>query len=369
MKQNKKIKIGFLIDEINIGGTENQLLKILEYIDKNRFQVHLICLRNSNFFSTINSRGFRKTIININRLFSFKSIAGILDLIKYLRTNKINILVTFFIDSCIYGTLAGKIAGVKVIIGTRRDLGYWYTKKLLLIFRVVNFFNRKLLVNSSAIKSNVIKFENVNEQKINVIYNGIELTDFHRNQIIKSSIKNENIIGIVSNLNREVKRVDIFIKAANIILNRLPDVKFMVIGDGSLKSKYISMCKEYNIINNFNFVGSLDNVKPYLSLFTIAVNTSDSEGFSNSILEYLTMSSPVICTNTGGNREIIMHMKNGLLVPPNDERALAEAVFYLLKHKNIRLKFALNGQKTIGNEFAWEFRIREYEQYFESLLN
>ena len=89
-----------------------------------------------------------------------------------------------------------------------------------------------------------------------------------------------------------------------------------------------------HIKQNFdNFVGGTSNIEKYLSQIHIGVNTSETEGFANVILEYLASGIPVVATNTGGNREIIMDNTNGFLFPVNDYKALADILILGIENK------------------------------------
>ena len=312
----KKIKILFIIDELNIGGTEKQLLSIIELLDQNIFKPYLVCLRSTEFFEKYEMH-CTKLILGVGSLFSLDGFRKLIGFSKYLRQERISIVQTFFFDSTVFGVLAAKLARVKKTISCRRDMGFWYTPKLLKILYVINLMTDRILVNSQAIKENVVDKENVNPNKIDVIYNGINLEPFSVKYDVKSKRSDlaipptDLVVGIVANLNRQVKRVDLFIAAASNVLKQNAHVSFIIVGDGHLRSTLENQANTLGILNKIHFVGSQYDVIPYLQMMDIGVLTSESEGFSNSIIEYLAVGLPVICFDCGGNDELIEHGVNG----------------------------------------------------------
>jgi len=369
----KKIKIAYIIDELNIGGTEKQLVSTIELLNKNQFEVLLICLRPSQYFFEIDLQ-CKKILLDVSSLISINGALTFFSLVSCLRKHEIDILQTYFFDANVFGILAAKLGGVKRIISCRRDMGFWYTPKLLFVLKKLNKLADRFLVNSNAVKENIEACESVPNQKIDVIYNGINLEPFKRSyntNVIKRNYgisDSDYLVGIIANLNRRVKRVDLFIKAANKVLQKNKNVFFVIIGDGCLRNELERLSKRLNLKDRIHFVGLKENVYPYLSAFDIGVISSDSEGFSNSIIEYLASGIPVVATDTGGNRELLKEGKLGELVPPDDPERMAESILELLNDYLKMKRILKSAEKMIEQEYGWEAKIKEIEKYYRSIL-
>ena len=369
----KKIKIAYIIDELNIGGTENQLIDTIELLDKKQFEILLICLRPSQYFSKITLQ-CEKILLNVSSLISINGVLAFFSLVSYLRKHEVDIVQTYFFDANVFGILAAKLGGVKKIISCRRDMGFWYTPKLLFVLKRLNKIADRFLVNSYAIKENIIKYEFIPDHKIDVIYNGIDFKQFQK-EYDAATVKNElginhgeSVVGIVANLNRKVKRVDLFIHAGKNVLRKKGDVSFVIVGDGHLRHDLEKCSTHLGIKHKIFFIGQKENIQPYLSVFDIGVICSDSEGFSNSILEYLASGKPVVVTDTGGNRELLKEGKFGELVPPDNPERMAESILKLF-NDHLRMKRILkSAEKMIELEYGWETKIKEIEKYYRSIL-
>jgi len=374
---NNTIRIVYLIDRMGIGGTENQILDTIEqFKSKDNFEIILICLRESKYYSTKHSDiqiPCESHILGVHSLASFNSIIKLIKFIFFLRRRKINIVQPYFIDSTLFGIIAAKLARVKKIISCRRDLGFSYTTKTLRALKISNLFVEHFLVNCEAVKREISKLEGIKANKISVIYNGIDmrLVTHIADIKLKNNLKilpDEYIIGIVANLNREVKRVDVAIKAMSIVFQELKNVKFIIIGDGYLKENLKDLSAQLNIEKQIIFTGRLNDVYPYVSMFDIGVLSSDSEGFSNSIIEYMAFGKPVIATDAGGNGEIIKNGMNGYLVPSGDFESMAKLIIDLLKDSKKRIEMGLNAVSFVRKQYSWSNKINEIEDYYYRIM-
>ena len=207
-----KINILFLIDSIitDRAGTESQLIKLIQDINRDEFECHLCCFEDSKWLKTKDLK-VNKFIIGGTSLLKYNMYSGLIKYISYLKDNKIDIINAYFIKSITIGVLISRIAGVRNIISSRRDMGYWRTTYLTYLLRISNKYVTEFLVNSKHIKKELSDSENIKPDKIHVIYNGIEIPDIKNaqknkmrdNLQIESDMK---VVGTIANLNRNVKR-------------------------------------------------------------------------------------------------------------------------------------------------------------------
>ena len=378
-KKSRKIVVAFIIDCITtkeglLGGTERQLIEIIQRINRERFEPILICLRQNEKVTIWQEIACRKFVLSVESLLSLNTVFAFHRFLKVLRQRSVDIINTYFFDATVFGVITAKLCKISCIISTRRDMGFWYTKKEIFVLKVINRLTNNILVNSQAIKWNVIKWENVNPDKVDIIYNGIDTSRFtaiNDFMSLRGDLRiplNDQIVGIAANLNRHVKRVDLFIEAAAIVLHVFPRTSFLILGDGFLRETLEIQAEKLGIRHKVHFLGFQNDIRPYISLFNIGVITSDSEGFSNAILEYSASGIPVVTTDVGGGRELFSRVDLGEIVSAGDSSKIAEGIIKIMRDKHRRIKIKKMSKILISAEYDWERKIKEHEQYYLNKL-
>jgi glycosyltransferase involved in cell wall biosynthesis len=195
--------------------------------------------------------------------------------------------------------------------------------------------------------------------RIDVIYNSIDAGQFRPDPEIRMRVRNELqiaddhvVIGNVSTL-RPVKGVQHFVAAAALVRKRAPAARFLVIGDGPQRPAIERQIADLQLGSVFRLLGSQEAIAPYLQAMDIAVLSSESEGFSNSILEYMAAGLPSVVTDVGGNREALGDAA-GAVVPPGDTKGLAEAILKMLDDPNQRRELTEKSLSRIEGVFSLE---------------
>ena len=362
----KQLKIAFLIDQLRIGGTEKQLVALANLLKSKNHFPHVFSLRE-------HKQGLQKKLdcdyynLNLTRIRSLSFLEKLFEFVQLLKKFNFDILQTFFHESSMIGTLAGRLAQIPCIITSRRDMGAWHNKINKINIRISNFLAHKILANSFAVKNYICQIENVRSNKIDVIYNGIDLSKYiHIASSRKFSDEKECFkIGIISNFSRKVKRFDLFAGAMNLLLRKYMNISVLVVGEVPTSMKN-EISKEFS--DKFYFTGVIDNVCDYLREIDIGIICSDSEGFSNVILEYMASGIPCVCTKTGGNIEIINDGIDGLLFAPGDSLSLANKISYLIEKPELMQRFSLTALEKIKEKFSWTIIITEYIDYYQHML-
>jgi glycosyltransferase involved in cell wall biosynthesis len=220
-----------------------------------------------------------------------------------------------------------------------------------------------------------IASEGMNQELIKIIPNGIipselkNLTDIEINQFLHQyNLENKKIILFVGRMISS-KGVDCLIKAFSRIKNYDSDSSLMLVlvGDGDQLKSLKQIVSDFNLSNSVKFLGELsfsDTIKFYQTS-RIFVLPSLSEGFSTTILEALYFGLPVIASDIPVIRE---NFSDSLtLVPPNNEKALADAIFKLLKESEMTDCLSAIGKNTVITNYTWDKIIDEYEDLFAHL--
>lgn len=278
-----------------------------------------------------------------------------------------------FRDGNIAGIIGARLAGIRKIIGTRRNQGYWMNRKELIIQKFLNRFVTTFIANSESTKEWVEKTENISPERIHVIYNGIDLEPFSRINIgMQERMRGElgipqdaKVAGIVANL-RPVKAIDVFLTAAALIKKQIDNAHFVIVGDGPDRVHLQSLAHHLKINECVHFLGKQTNIPYILSAFDVGVLSSNSESFSNSIIEYLAAGLPIVCTNVGGVYEVISDNGCGLIVPAKNVLKLSDSIIYSILHKTNFDSF--KAKKWLSENCSFEIVSLKHMKLYNHLL-
>jgi len=372
MNHPAKVKVAFVIDTLGgYAGTEGQLLKLIDQIDRNRFEPVLFCLRSSEWRrNDFDSRHLR--VLDIHVSFNPHLLRKLWSFSKILKHEGFHVVQTHFRDANIVGILASRMAGITAVISTRRGEPYWSTKAGLLFLRLLNQMTTCFVANSRATKERYMREEGMDPALVEVIYNGLDQTQFPVGKPSERIALRRNlglpekapIIGIVANL-RSVKGLGDFLLACQQVSRHFPEARFLIIGEGPEKESLMSLSRDLSLDDRVHFLGIRRDVPELLQIFDVGVLASHSESFSNSLLEYLTVGIPVVVTNVGGAREMVHEGQNGFIVPPRAPEQMAERIESLISEINPSRN---RRQATLDPKFHLNSMVQAHENLYTRLV-
>ena len=368
----RRICIAYFIDQLGVGGTEKQLQYVLEGLDRTRFKPYLFLLREHKVPFNVPS-DVETFVLNVGSLLTFDTATKLYKCARTLKRIQCGIVQTFFQDASIFGVLAAKLAGVPRTIVSIRDMLFWSTGPMHLAHRLITTMAHAILVNSFAIKDHIKSF--YPEHKIHVIHNGLPVgLKYVANQNAKNKLAEElgisneiPIVVMVSNYNRAVKRVDLLIESVPLVLKETP-AYFVIVGDGHLKPKLEARIAELKIEECVKLIGQRHDVEEILAGSDVAVSTSDSEGFSNSILEAMRAGIPVVASDVEANRELFAERKFGFLFSPGDAENLAEKLNIAIKNINCTRSKSEADSKRTNREYSVYNMLTKHKTFYDALL-
>jgi glycosyltransferase involved in cell wall biosynthesis len=237
--------------------------------------------------------------------------------------------------------------------------------------------NKKIMNRLDGIRllssSNYEYFSNSeNYEKISVITRGVDDQIF-KPRPGKESLKrelgikdDETIILFVGRLDL-VKGVEYLISAAKTLISKYDNVKFLVVGDGSLKEKYVKKTK--NLAEKINFLGFRTDIPEIMNLANVFVLTSLSEGACNVVLEACSSGLPVVATSVGEVPQIIVDGKTGFLIKPKDVNALIYSIEKLINDPKLAENMGKMARKRIEENYAEEIIYNKIEEFYNLVLN
>jgi glycosyltransferase involved in cell wall biosynthesis len=331
----RPLKVLFLTDgmeAITAGGTERQLLRFVA-LAKGGGAAPQICILRDTAWLTEALAGCPVRHCAIDRVKSLAGMKQVADIVRWMRRERFDVLQTVLTDASLIGPLMGKMAGIPVIVGTRRNLALFAqppSRAERLLLRLSDRLLNDVQANSAAVAEHVARWERIPRGKISVIYNGIDTERLRVTRAMGAGIRRhlrlheeDLLVGNVSGL-RAVKRLDLFLEAAQIAVREHPYLRFVIVGEGDQRPQLEKLIRAGGIDGIVTLAGAQEDVRPWLAAMDIAVLCSDAEGFSNSVLEYMAAGLPVVATDVGGNREALAEA--GIVIPPGDAQQLADAI-------------------------------------------
>lgn len=355
------MKVLYIIDNLARGGTELQLTGLIDRLDRRRFTPHICTLREVS--PKLLPEDCPHLVYRVPRLFSANGAGAVLHLSRLLKNNNFSVVQTYFQDATVFGGVAAYLAGTPIRLACFRDLGFWRTRGQSLVLRCIYSMMTGFLANANCVRDNFAKHGRINRDSIRVIYNGIDPGSLPWIEHDGPTLH----VGLVGNLNRRVKRTDLFLRAAGQVGRKHPQVTWYVIGDGCYRSEYQSLAEKEGIGDRIIFTGNIECVADYLAKFQVGVLCSDSEGVSNALLEYMLCGCASIATRVGGNREVLLDGETGILVAPDSVEALADAILKMIEDIPFRRKLAVAARRDVIARFDWNKCVTAHETIYDSV--
>jgi glycosyltransferase involved in cell wall biosynthesis len=354
--------------DLAIGGLQQVVVNICRTIDRSRFHVSVLCLRNlGEFVPEVEAMGIPVLFIpqkeNGTDYFSF------IKVVKVLRRQKIDIIHTHNTQPFVDGTIGALFSGVRTIVHTDHARDFPDKRRYMFAEWFVSRFAYKVIGVSDHTSQNLMKYERISPRKVLTITNGIDGSRF---QITVDKEKKRKELGVdglgpVMGLGvrlTEQKGISYLLRAMPQVLKALPDVTLVIAGKGPLQDSLRQEASSLGIDRHVIFAGPRLDIPELLKLFDLYVLPSLWEGLPMVLLEAMAAGCPVLATGVGGVPTVIRHGESGSLVEPKNPQALSKEIVRLLSDSQLRKRYAENGLKTFREKFSAEVMTRQYEQLY-----
>lgn len=361
------VRVCFLIDRLSRAGTESQLLALLHNLDRRRVEPTLVLLDGEDDLSkSLEPADCRILRLGVRRLLSHSALRAAGRLRAFWRETRPDVLQAYFMDSAYFGVPLARKHGIQHVLRVRNNLGYWLTPRHRILNRLLRPFVSATLTNTEAGKEALVERDGLDPGRVQVLENGV---DTHRfNRFMLSDVTKKRVrVGCVANL-RSVKNVDGLMRAAKIALEQHPHLRFEVAGEGEERESLQRLHGELGLGDRFVLRGSVPDVAAFLRTVEIVVLPSHSEGMSNALLEAMSAGRAVIATDVGANPMLVQHGKCGLIVPPGDDDAIADAIGAYLANPLRAAALGAAARTRVEAGFSRDAMTRRFEAYYEGLV-
>ncbi|WP_447986174.1 glycosyltransferase [Nitrospira sp. Nam74] len=369
----RRSKVLIFINSFRAGGSERQALELIKRLDRTRYEPFVACFKKEG--PLLSELPADVEFIHTFPLQSFFSCAFFKQGIafsKLLQQAGIQIVQCFDFYSNLFAVPWGRISGVPIILGARRDEASMRTsgqhRTELLVYKLTN----GVIANAESIKDQLVVRDKLVSDKVWVIKNGLDLDRFDgRRQHSLDSRKEKSTgpsVAVVANLRPEKGHL-VLLEACRHLADRFSTLKVFIVGNGPMKELIAQRISELKLTHCVEMTGELKNVPAFFEVADIAVLPSlKNEGFPNSVMEAMAASLPVVATDTGGTGELVIDGITGYLVPAGDPEALQNRLEKLCADPELRKKMGKAGRQRIIERFTADGMVRRFESLYEVLL-
>jgi L-malate glycosyltransferase len=372
-----KINILLFIPHLGCGGTSRHLYKLCSTLNKDTFNIHIITAEDIPTDEKLYESKLDKRIT-----VSFIPItySTILKIHTYIKRNHIQIIHSYLYGAHFLDAVIHLISPSKVYITEKRNLQHWRsTPKVSIKEKLRNLVTKVVVANSNEAMRISQEIEKIPDSKYKLIFNGYDAPKTQPSSqnidLLKQSLSIEpsDFILVVTGSLKPIKNQSELVKALAILIHKFNRKQIKVVLAGSDFFNYMeelkTLAETLNVKDHVIFTGHIDNIESILLCSHLFICTSTTEGFSNSVLESIGSSIPVIATNVGGNKDIIQHGKNGYLYESGNETELAELIESVIKTPYLLETFKKECKKCIQERFTLSKMTAQYTELYLNLIN
>jgi glycosyltransferase involved in cell wall biosynthesis len=379
---NSPTSLMLLITKMEGAGAQKIMLETARYFQSRpEYRVIAVCLYDQNYIQEAyakygvqvldlkmkNSRSHLPLLANV-----FRILTGCFRLYRLLRSESIQLLQTYDFYANAIGVFVGRLARVQVIVMSQRVV---YTKRWRCwIDHIISRWADKVTAVSESVREFCVKMEGMPADHVVVIRNGIYVTptpDAQDHAQIRHQLHVDDdtlLVGAVGRLSTQ-KGHRILIQAAPLILSNVPNVKFVIVGQGPGMTELRAYVSQLRLDGFFIFTGHVSNIVPLLTAMDLYVHPSLWEGMPNAVLEAMACGKPIIATDVDGTVELLIDGESGYLIPPNEVEPLATAVSYLLTHPDEAQKMGNAARQRAASQFSLDTTMTATVHLYKSLLS
>lgn len=359
------MKIALLADSLHsiAAGSERQIYKLAEGLVSAGHDVRLLLLRHTAFTRGNFVFPCSVEVLGVTKLVSWHAFKTLRSLRSRLIADGIEVVHAYFPDACLLTPLLLRSPQLRLIT-SRRDMGLIYHGKPAWLYRALAPRTDLIISNSAAVAQYVSEQEGLQPAKSCVIFNGIEefvapeeqddLCIFQDGQSIK--------LILVANIKPVKRTLDAVMAVAQLVAKGYK-VELALAGEKQDKV-YVRKIEEFisahSLASAIHWLGQIKEPRRILNQAHIGLLVSESEGLSNTIMEYMQAGLPVIASRVGGNPELVSHRQNGLLVERGDVEGLATAILALHENPDLCETCSRIGRERIEREFSLAALVQQH---------
>ena len=353
------LRIVQLIAPSKIAGAERSTVSLCRGLSARGHTVWLLVKYSHELLETARAQG----VDALSMRFAGKlNLLAVGRLARWFRRYHVDIVATQLSTASLWGTLAARWIGVPSVATVRA-----------LNSKTCYVYADRIIAVSHAVKAHLVE-QGVDENKIRVVYNGIDLSGFapapdEKTAKIAVGLPADClVVGVVAHLTAK-KGHRWFLNAVAPLAAQFPTLKLLLVGEGAERAALQKQARALGLGERVIFAGFRPDVVPWMAAMDVLVLPPIAkEGFGRVLIEAGAMEKPVIGTDVGGIGEVIVPGETGWVVAPGDAEALRNALESLLSDADLRREMGRAGRERALQDFSAERMISQTERVYRELL-
>lgn len=347
---NPPIKLALLLEDLEYGGTQRYAIHLLKRIDRELFSPILWVLRGGNdLLAMARESGIEVEYFSKSSWVGPESLARLAW--RLLKTPP-QILYTLTVVPNIWGRVFGRLARVPVLVSGYRSLVPKQHERWLWPL------SDRIICNAHMLRDVMARSFSVPEGRIAVVPNGVDTDHFQPDPGPAS------MGPLVLSIGRLVEEKDPLnlLEGFRLVSERLPEVRFEIVGNGPLRPELEARIERYSLEARVSLLPGAADVRQYMKRASVFVLASVQEASPNVVIEAMAMGLPIVATRVGGIPELVEDSRTGILVEPRDPKALSDAVTTVITDETRGRCMGLHGRQRAESFHSMESMVRDTER-------
>ncbi len=368
------IRVMYVLDHLEIGGTQSHVLQVTSRLDRERF-VPMVC--------ALKARGeIRDRLLELGvpvfdgglgrSLKGRELVRMVWRLVRLFRRERVDVAHSYLFHPNVVTPIAARLAGIPSIV-SKRSLDRYPSTMRRYACKVGNALADRITVNADAVGRFVRSEEGCQPRRMVLVPNGVSGDVLNTGVNRRQKREQLNwpadgpVVGTVSRLAWK-KGIRYLLDAVPRVLESVPEASFVIVGDGPLRPELEAQAHRLAVEERVAFLGSRRDALEVLAGLDVFVLPSVIEGMSNALLEAMGTGLPVVATDVGGNAEVVADRQTGFLVPPEDPEQMAAAIVKLLQAPEMGREMGAAGRRLVGQQYSVDLMVRRLQDLYDVLL-
>jgi glycosyltransferase involved in cell wall biosynthesis len=374
----RRLRVMHLLHTMAYGGVETTLINWVRKMDRDRFEVHLVCFANPGSTEMPFVKAAEGAGLCLAGKLPWRKTKPIMSAARKLRDlirqHRIDILHSHNCYADVVALVARMMVPVKLVttlyvwgdFGWKRNIIQWLNEQAVRRFDLVTVHCEDTLAQTLA--------RGFRPERVKLLISGFE-ADHHemaaeerRERRRERGVSDKEVV--LANIARfyPEKAHDSLLRSFREISARHPEARLWLFGVGPLEDDLRRLCTELGLDDRVTFLGFVEDLPGILPLVDIQVHPSHMEGVALAVCSGMAAGLPIVASDVGGLREVLKHGETGFLVPPGDERGFTEAVVGLIEQPERARRLGQAARHFMLNDYSLERAVGEVQKTYLELM-